>query len=117
MKEYELVVLFHPSLEVDMSKPLDKVAKIIKGNGGEIVAEDDWGRKRLQYKIRNEDFAVYRVYTLNLPAEAVKKINDTLNITDEVLRFLLTTVDPKVKAVMAEDAKRRAERETEDSDE
>ena len=111
MKEYELVVLFHPSLEVDMSKSLDKVAKIITDYGGKIVAEEDWGRKRLLYTIAKEDFAIYHLYTLNLPAESVKKISDILNITDEVLRYLLTVVDPKAKALMAEDAERKAKRE------
>ena len=105
MKEYELVTLYHPDLEVDMSKPLDKVAKIIEGAGGKIISEEDWGRKKLAYQIAGENFAVYRLYTLELPAEAVARINDTLNITSEVLRFLLTKVDPKVKALMEEDQK------------
>lgn len=100
-----------------MSAPLEKVAKIVKDAAGEIASENDWGRKRMHYKIAGEDFAVYRLYTLNLPAEGVKKVNDALNITDEVLRFLLTKVDPRAKALMAEDAKRRAEREAEPDEE
>lgn len=111
MKEYELVALYHPDLEVDMTKPLEKVAKIITDAGGKITNEDDWGRKKLAYKIGNEEFAIYRVYTLELPADAVEKINDTLNITGEVLRFLLSKVDPKIKAMIAEEQKREEERE------
>lgn len=105
MREYELVVLYHPDLEVDMTKPLEKVAGIIGDAGGKVVSEDDWGRKKLAYSIDGEGFAIYRVYTLELPADAVKKINDTLNITSEVLRFLLTKVDPKTKALMEEEQK------------
>jgi small subunit ribosomal protein S6 len=116
LKEYELVALYHPSLEVDMTKPLEKVAGIIKSAGGEIVAEDDLGRRKLAYKIAGEDFAIYRVYTLNLPATAPAKINETLNITDEVIRFLLTKVDLKAKALLAEDAERRAARGDEDEE-
>ena len=111
MKEYELVVLYHPDLEVDITKPLEKVAKIIADAGGKIIAEDDWGRKKLAYKIQNEEFAIYRVYTLELPADAVEKINDTLNITGEVLRFLLTKVDSKIKAMIEEEQKREEDRE------
>lgn len=111
MKEYELVVLFHPSLEVDMTAPLNKVAKIIKDAGGKVTAEDDQGRRRLAYKIGGEDFAIYRIYTLDLPADAPQKINDIINITDEVIRFLLTKVDPKAKALLAEEAARKKDRD------
>lgn len=98
MKEYELVVLYHPDLEVDIKPATDKVAKIIEGAKGKIVDENDWGRRKLTYPIKKETHAIYRIYTLELPSEAPKVINDTLNITNEVLRFLLTKVDPKIKA-------------------
>jgi small subunit ribosomal protein S6 len=111
VKEYELVVLYHPDLEADMTQALDKVAGIITGAKGKIVAEDDWGRKKLAYKIAGENFAVYRVYTLELPATAPKIINDALNITNEVLRFLLSSIDPKIKALIEEEKAREREEE------
>ena len=54
MKEYELTVLIHPDLEADLETPLDKVRKLVKENGGEIVSEDNWGKKRLAYRIKGE---------------------------------------------------------------
>ena len=47
MKEYELTVLIHPDLEVDLEAPLDKVRKLVKDNGGKVVSEDNWGKKKL----------------------------------------------------------------------
>jgi ribosomal protein S6 len=117
VKECELVVLYHPDLEVDIKVATDKVAKIIEGAKGKIVAEDDWGRRKLAYTIKKEDYAIYRVYTLELPATAPRIINDTLNITNEVLRFLLVGVDPKAKALMEEDKKRESEKSAEDKKE
>ena len=117
MKEYELVVLYHPDLEVDIKAATDKVAKIIESAKGKIVAEDDWGRRKLAYTIKKENHAIYRVYTLELPATAPKIINDTLNITSEVLRFLLVSVDQKVKALIEEDKKRESEKGAEDKEE
>lgn len=101
MKEYELTVLFHPDLEIDLETPLKKVRDIITKNGGEIVKEDNWGKKKLAYTIKREKFAVYVYFEVNLPASAPVKISNTLNITDEVLRYLLVAVDPKVKAKIA----------------
>ena len=114
--EYELVVLFQPELEANLKPALDKVAKVIKDNGGEIAAEDDWGRKELAYKIAGETHAIYRVYTLQLPAEAPGKISAVLNITGEVIRYLLTKVDPRVKEALAEEKERRAAAQSDDTD-
>ncbi len=43
---------------------------------------------------------------VELPADAPLKISNTLNITDEVIRYLLVAVDPKARAALAEQAKR-----------
>jgi len=102
MKEYELTVLIHPDLEVDIEAPLAKLRTLITSNGGNITKEDNWGKKKLAYRIKNEDFAVYVYFDLSLPADAPLKISNTLNITDEVLRYLLVTVDEKGRAALEE---------------
>ena len=118
MKEYELTVLIHPDLEVDLEAPLDKVRKLVKEAGGKVLAEDNWGKKKLAYRINNQDFAVYVQFNVELPAEAPLKISNMLNITDEVLRYLLVKVDEKGRALLAEAKKRAAERgETEEDSE
>lgn len=109
MKEYELTVLIHPDLEVDLDAPLEKIKGIVTNAGGEIVNQDNWGKKKLNYKIKKEDFAVYVYFDVKLPAEAPLKISNTLNITDEVLRYLLVSVDEKGRALIAEDKKRASE--------
>ncbi len=51
MKEYELTVLIHPDLEADLDTPLAKVRDIVTTAGGNIVKEDNWGKKNLAYAI------------------------------------------------------------------
>ncbi len=109
VKEYELTVLIHPDLEADLETPLAKVRDIITAAGGSIVREDNWGKKKLQYAINREDFAVYVYMDVELPADAPLKISNTFNITDEVLRYLLVKVDPKARAALAEQAKKAEE--------
>ena len=102
MKEYELTVLIHPDLEVDIETPLTKVRDIITAAGGEIVNEDNWGKKKLAYRIKKEDFAVYVYFDVKLPSDAPLKISNILNITDEVLRYLLVTVDERGRKALEE---------------
>ena len=98
-KMYELTVLIHPDLEANLDDTLSKVKNIITEAGGKIEKENIWGKKKLAYQINREDFAVYVYFEVALPPEAPIVISNTLNITEEVLRYLLVSVDPKsVKA-------------------
>jgi small subunit ribosomal protein S6 len=110
-RDYELVVLLHPDLEIDLERPLAKIRSLIADNDGEIVKEDNWGKRKLAYPINKEDFAVYVYMDLTLPVGVVKKIQGTLNITDEVLRYLLTAVDPRAIAAAKEAAENEAAKE------
>ena len=113
MREYELTIVLHPDLEADPAPVLKKVRDIITSNGGEIKKEDSWGKKRLAYRINSEDFGLYVYFDVALPADAVAKVNSTLNITDEALRFLLVSVDHKARAAAAEAAKETDDKEEE----
>lgn len=93
MKDYELTVVFHPDLEMNLDPALDKVKKIIESNKGVITKEENDGKKRLSYKIGGQEFGVYYFIDVQLPAEAPAKISNTFNITDEVLRYLLVKAD------------------------
>ena len=115
MQAYEIAVLYHPDLEIDLDKAAQKVAKIVTDNGGKITSEDNWGKRKLAYKIKGHDHAVYVFYAVELSADAVKKVEVTLNITDEVIRFLITKPDvnamAKAEAFKAARAKKQASRE------
>jgi small subunit ribosomal protein S6 len=117
MNQYEIAVLYHPDLEVDLSKAEDRVTKIITDNGGKITATDNWGKRKLAYTIAGNEYAVYVFYTVEMPPTGVLKTESTLNITDEVIRFLITKPDLKAiakaeaaKAIKAEQAAKRGDR-------
>lgn len=112
--QYEVAVLYHPDLEVDLTKAEERVTKIIADNGGKITATDNWGKRKLVYPIKKQEHAIYVFYTVDMPGEGVKKVESTLNITDEVIRYLITKPDlkklAKAEAAKAEKAKKAAER-------
>jgi len=114
MSQYEVAVLYHPDLEVDLSKAEEKVTKLFTANGGKVVSTDNWGKRKLAYPIKKQEHAVYVFYTVDMPGEGVKKVEGTLNITDEVIRYLITKPDlkaiAKAEAAKVEKAKKAAER-------
>ena len=123
MNQYEIAVLYHPDLEVDLSKAEDRVTKIVTDNGGKITVTDNWGKRKLNYVIKGNEHAVYVFYSVELPGEGVAKVESTLNITDEVIRFLITRPDLKAiakaeaaKALKVEQAARRGDRGDDDKE-
>lgn len=89
MKQYELVVLLHPDLEIDVDTPISKITKLIDGVDGKITKQDNWGKKRLAYPVKKNQFGIYIYFELDLKPEAVRQLESSLLITEEVIRFLL----------------------------
>ncbi len=120
MHQYEIAVLYHPDLEVDLTKAEERVKKIIADNGGKVLKDDNWGKRKLAYAIKGNEHAIYVFYTVELPGESVKKVETTLNITGEVIRFLITRPDlkaiAKAEAMKAEKAEQAAKRGDRDND-
>jgi len=121
MNQYEIAVLYHPDLEVDLSKAEDRVKKIFTDNGGKVTATDNWGKRKLAYDIKGNEHAVYVFYAVEFPGASVAKVESTLNITDEVIRFLITRPDfkaiAKAEKLKAEKAEQAAKRGDQDDDE
>ncbi len=117
MKNYELSVLFHPDLEMNLEPAITKIKELVEKNGGQITKEVNDGKKRLAYSIKGQDFAVYYYFEMALPADAPKKIENVLNITDEVLRYLLVTVDERKLKYEAKQAARKPHGEDTDNNE
>jgi small subunit ribosomal protein S6 len=119
MHQYEIAIIYHPDLEIDIEKATSKVEKIFKDNGAKITKTDNWGKRKLAYTINKQDHGIYAFYTLDIAPESVDKINGILRITDEVIRYLITKVDLKAIA-KAEEAKakrdKRAARDSGDTD-
>lgn len=107
--QYEIAVLYHPDLEVDLTKAEEKVAKMVTAGGGKILSTDNWGKRKLAYTIAKQDYAMYVFYTVELPGTAIQKIEATLNITGEVIRYLISRPDLKAiaKAAAAKEEKAR----------
>lgn len=107
-------MLFHPDLEIDLEKATGRVEKILADNKAKITKTDNWGKRKLAYPIAKQEFAVYVFYTVEIPAENIRRIEQTFNITDEIIRFLITRPDlkkaAKAEALKTEKAKKAAER-------
>lgn len=124
MNQYEIAIIYDPDLEIDLEKATSRVEKILTDNGATITNTDSWGKRKLAYAIKKHDMGIYVFYTVEMPAANVQKLESILNITDEVIRFLITKPDLKAiakaeaaKALKAEQAAKRGDSEAKDEEE
>jgi small subunit ribosomal protein S6 len=111
-KTYELMVLLHPDLEIDVEAPITKIEALVQAAGGKVLKRDNWGKKRLAYRITRQDFAIYVYFELALAPEKVQEIDSAILITEEVLRHILVIHEenpPRVEAKLGERTEKKSE--------
>jgi len=92
---YELVYIIRPNAdEQTLATVNEKVAKFVAASAGEITKRDDWGKKRLAYPLLKFTEGFYQVLQLNLPTNALRELERSLQLTEDILRYLIVRVDP-----------------------
>lgn len=87
---YELMAVYSLSKGEEAAKELvEKFKTLIEGSASSVEV-DEWGKRRLAYPINDETEAYYVVYTFESSTDFPKELTRVLNITDGVLRSLIT---------------------------
>ena len=101
MTDYEVTYILRPSLEeTEVEARANAVAEIVKGQGGEVVAVEKLGRKRLAYEIDDEREGNYVVMQFKSDAATSKELERQLKLHEDVLRALVVRLDAKMLAHM-----------------
>ncbi len=94
MRRYELMLVIRPDVPEDRAQVvLDRATRSVTDGSGQIVKVSPWGRRRLAYPIGVHREGSYHIVLFDAPSEAVLELERALNITEEVLRHLVTRVE------------------------
>lgn len=74
--------------EGDLNKVTGKIASFVTSFGGKVAKEDIWGRRKLAYPIKKQDFATYVTIYFSLPADKMKEFDRDVRLTDGIVRHL-----------------------------
>lgn len=86
---YETVFLTRAEMPDEGLKALnDRLKSVVAEYQGELVLEEDWGSKKLSYKIEKESRARYTYMAYTGKGNIVAEIERNLRLHDHVLRFL-----------------------------
>ena len=94
MRRYELMLVLRPDTpDEQVQALLDRATRSIAAADGQIVKVSPWGRRRLAYPIDSFREGSYYILVFEAPSEAVAELERGLNITEEVMRHLVTRVE------------------------
>jgi small subunit ribosomal protein S6 len=97
MRRYETVWVVNGDLpDEEVKATIDKFTRIITGHGGMIVGLDEWGRRKLAYKIKTAARGYYVLADFAGMPDTVKELERNYRIDDRVVRFLTTIKSDKV---------------------
>ena len=102
MPSYELTYVLRPLDDAALSAINERINTTIASSGGQIVARNDWGKRRLAYPIKKITEGIYVSLQVNLPQTAVRPIERALQLSDDVLRYLVIRIDELQAAPAAE---------------
>ena len=94
MRNYEGVFIINPELSNDSSKGVvTQIQELVSKNGGRVDGIQEWGKKRLAYKIKKKQEGNYVIMNFQLDSKYANKLDQALRMNDHLLRFLLVNKD------------------------
>ncbi|PKL51819.1 MAG: 30S ribosomal protein S6 [Nitrospira bacterium HGW-Nitrospira-1] len=96
MNIYENVVILNASLpDEEINSSVSKITDIIINAGGEVIAAEMWGRRKLSYEIQKQNKGFYAMLIFKAPPPTVKKLEDFYKVLDSVIKYMVIKLDPK----------------------
>ncbi|NGM63009.1 30S ribosomal protein S6 [Sphingobacterium sp. SGG-5] len=106
MQQYESVIILTPLLSEEIAKEaIAKFKSILTEGGAEIVAEDNWGLRKLAYPIQKKTTGFYHLTEFKAPGEIIQKLELEYKRDERVMRFLTVALD---KHAVAYNEKKRS---------
>lgn len=100
---YEVLVLAVPEITADEASMLEsQLHSTISHVKGEVLSFERWGKYKLTYQVRKNDYGVYFLMRFDLPKDeklgvSMEEIRRLLAVKyrDIVMRFIFSVLDPK----------------------
>ena len=105
---YETVFIMTPVLsEEQMKETVQKFEKVLTDKGAEIVHQENWGLRKLEYPIQKKSSGFYHLIEFKAEGSVVEALELQYRRDERIMRFLTVSMD---KYAIAYAEKRRANR-------
>ena len=88
MRKYEILLILPPDADdSSVAATIDRITQVLSRHGGEVGKVDRWGKRKLAYELRRLSEGFYLLVECSAQPEALKDLDRTLSLADEVIRF------------------------------
>src|SRR6266478_176775 len=91
--QYEAMFLFGQSAASDLEHAIQTVRQMIERHGGSVMVLKKWDERKLAYEINGNKRGTYVIAYFKAPGAAVTQIERDVNLSEEVLRVMVTRAD------------------------
>jgi small subunit ribosomal protein S6 len=98
---YEAMFLFPAGASAELEKSITMARGIIERHDGKIIVIKKWDERKLTYEIRGNKRGLYIVAFFTAPGGAVVGIERDVNLSEDILRVLVTHADHLNETEMA----------------
>jgi small subunit ribosomal protein S6 len=67
--------------------------ELVKGLGGTVSKKEYWGLRSLNFRIKKNRKGHYTLLNIDAPSAAVKEMERTMSINEDIIRYLTVRVD------------------------
>jgi small subunit ribosomal protein S6 len=94
MRKYETIFIAHPDLVEDEVKGLiEKMREVIENLNGELIKVEEWGRRKLAYKLKKLTKGYYILIRFLGNGQVLAEIERNLRLLDSVLKYQSVRLD------------------------
>jgi small subunit ribosomal protein S6 len=92
-KTYEAMFLFPAGATAEQEKSINMVRGIIERHQGKILVIKKWDERKLAYELAGQKRGLYIIAYFTAPGAAVTAIERDVNLSEDILRVLVTHAD------------------------
>lgn len=87
-REYETIYILGSDVDdAEKARVAERIDTILGRFGGEIKRRDEWGRRKLAYKIGKFERGLYYYLRYTVTGDAVAELERNLRLLDSVIKF------------------------------
>jgi len=91
--QYEAMFLFGQAAAQDLDGATNQVRSIVERHGGQVLVLKKWDERKLAYEIGNQKRGTYIICYYRGPGSSVSALERDVNLSDTVLRVMVTKAD------------------------
>lgn len=102
MNRYEALMLTVPEITADEAKSIEQqFDRLIADKKGSILSFEKWGKYRLAYPVKNNEYGIYFLARFEAQPEVVEEVKTLLDVKlhEVIMRSIMTKLDAKASLV------------------